>query len=127
MRFIKKQLSWWPIVLFVGGAAFAMPIANSVRLTAMAIVNERQVDLDPQATEHHEEDSRAAVGPGTVHNQDYYDRRREYWEKRVERRLDEEDIDDNDDAEDAKDSKAGKNDDDEDEVEQELGRRREFW
>ena len=138
MRFIKKQLSWWPMVLFVGGAVFAMPIATRVGPDAIAVVNERQHDLDHQTTVHHEdayskhsEESKVVLGPGVAAPQDdYYDRRRQYWEKRIERELDEEDGDDNDD-EDAKDNNAGKDNDDDDEdvddVDQELERRREYW
>ncbi|HKO63368.1 MAG TPA: hypothetical protein VJV03_19550 [Pyrinomonadaceae bacterium] len=131
MRSIRKQLSWWPIVLLVGGTAFAMPIATRVGPPATVVVQE-----DHQTTLHHEEDSRASVGPGVAAPQnDYYDRRREYWEKRVERRLEEADREDqtgdDTDDEDANDDNAGKDNDsqdnDEDEVEQEIERRREYW
>ena len=135
MRFIKKQLWWWSIVLFVGGAAFAMPIATRVGPTATAVVHGERDNLGHQTTVHHEDasakHSKVVLGPGVAAPQDdYYDRRRQYWEKRIERELDEEDGDDNDD-EDAKDNNAGKDndddDDDVDDVDQELERRREYW
>ena len=135
MKFIKKQLSWWPILLIVGGAAFAMPIATRVSPTAIGFVQEQQDNLDHQTTVHHEDasakHSKVVLGPGVAAPQDdYYDRRRQYWEKRIERELDEEDLD-GDDDEDAKDNNAGKDKDDdggdEDQVEQEIERRREFW
>jgi hypothetical protein len=138
MTFIKKQLSLWRIVLVVGVAAIAIPIAARVSPTARADVKASQDCLDHQTTAHnedgyseHSKDSKAAVGLAIARPQDdYYDRRREYWERRVERRLDhEEDMDEDD--EDAKDSKAGKDDDDdEDEMdrhEEELERRRDYW
>lgn len=138
MTFIKKQLSLWRIVLVVGVAAIAIPIAACVSPTAIADVKASQDCLDHQTTAHnedayaeHSKDSKAAVGLVIARPQDdYYDRRREYWERRVERRLDHhEDMDEDD--EDAKDSKAGKDDDDdEDEMdrhEDEIERRREYW
>ena len=42
MRFIKKQLSLWRIVLIIGVAAIAIPIASRVSPTAIAVVKERQ-------------------------------------------------------------------------------------
>src|SRR4030095_15527637 len=153
MRFIKKQLSLWRIVLIISVAAIAIPIAARVSPTAIAVVKERQDNLDQQTTAvnedsdaKHSKDSKAAVGKGVAWQQDdYYDRRREYWEKRVERRLDreeyldEESVDDNDaDAKeskankDKKDSKADKDDgdDEDDSLDQEaerIERRREYW
>src|SRR4030095_11169211 len=96
MRFIKKQLSLWRIVLIISVAAIAIPIAARVSPTAIAVVKERQDNLEQQNTAgngesdaKHSKDSKAAVGKGIAWQQDdYYDRRREYWEKRVERRLD---------------------------------------
>ena len=142
MRFIKKQLSLWRIVLIIGAAAIAIPIAVRVSPPAIAADKEQQGYLNHQTTAHnedayakHTEVSKAAVGPGVAALQDdYYDRRREYWEKRVERRLDDEDLDetvDDNDA-DAKDSKADKDDgdDEDDSVDQEverIERRREYW
>ena len=136
MSFIKKQMSWWRIVLIVAAAAIAIPIANGVRPTARAAAMEQQDYLNHQTTAHVEgafANTRVVVDPGIAAPQDYYDRRREYWEKRVERRLDEEDGDDEsgDDKEDAdaKDNKAGKDDgdDEEDQVEQEIEQRRDYW
>ena len=133
MRFIKKQLSLWRMVLIIGAAAIAIPIAVRVSPTALAVHKERHDYLPVQTSVENEE---AAVGEGVARqDDDYYDRRREYWEKRVERRLDDEDLDeqtvDDNDA-DAKDSKADKDegDDDDDSVDQEverIERRREYW
>ena len=149
MGFIKKQFSLWRLVLIVGGAAIAIPIATGASPTAIAVVKERQDYLDHQTTTYNEDayakrskDSKAAAGPGVARVQDdYYERRREYWEKRVERRLDhhqdylDEQTADDKDA-DAKDSKATKDkdskdaaDDEEgaDDVDREIERRREYW
>jgi len=139
MTFIKKQLSWWRIVLIVGVAAIAIPIAARVSATGIAVVNQLAqptVNDNEEADAKHSKDRKAAAGPGVARLQDdYYDRRREYWERRVERRLDrhEEYMDehpgDDKDDEDAKDSKADK-DDDEDEMdrhEDEIERRRDYW
>jgi hypothetical protein len=151
MRFIKKQLSLWRIVLIIGAAAIAIPIAARVSPTETAVVTERQDYLDHQTTADNDskdakagKDSKAAVGEGVVRQQDdYYDRRREYWEKRVERRLDEEymdeqTVDDNNADSTTKDKKDSKNaaDDEADadivdkdvEAEQDIyERRREYW
>jgi hypothetical protein len=134
MRFIKKQFALWRLVLIIGVAAIAIPIAARVSQTALAVVDERQEHLDRQAGEDnadadakHSKDSKAAVGRDVERLQDdYYDRRRRYWEDRVERELDD---DDDADTEDKKDSKAGKDDgDDEDDPEEEaIERRREYW
>jgi len=138
MRFIKKHFSWWRLVLIVGGTAIAIPVATGVSPTAIAVVKERQDNLDHQTTAHNEEanaepSKKTAARSGAAAPQDdYYERRREYWEKRVERRLDEEDGDDetgDDKDADSKDNKADKDDgdDEDDEVEQEVERRREYW
>jgi hypothetical protein len=114
MRLIKKQLSLWRIVLIIGVAAIGLPIAARV---------------GPK----HSRPSKAAVGVGTalLQDDDYYDRRREYWEKRIERDLDDEEGDDDNDEDNkaTKDSKkAADNEDDEnDDVEREIERRREYW
>ena len=140
MRFIKKQFSWWRLVLIVGATAIAIPVATGVSPTAVAVITERQDRPDHQTTAHNEvaytedsKDSNAAVGTSVARPQDdYYERRREYWEKRIERRLDEEDLDDetgDDKDADSKDNKADKDDgdDEDDAVEQEVERRREYW
>jgi hypothetical protein len=142
MRLIKKHLSSWRIVLLISVAAIAIPIASRVSSTAKAVVKERQDYLDRQNTA----DNEAAVGEGVAHPQDdYYERRREYWDKRIERKLDrheeyldEQTLDDKDDADvkDSKDNKAGKDDADEEDdsvdqdvkrQEDEIERRREYW
>ena len=156
MRFLKKQLSGWYIVLIIGVAAMALPVNSRVSSTAEAVVKERQAYLDLQRTadndnaddKHskakHSKESKAAGGLSIAPLQDIlYDRRSQYWDKRVLRRLesreeylDEQTKDDND--ADAKDSKAAKDknsknaaDDedyaDDDNVDKELERRREFW
>jgi hypothetical protein len=155
MRLIKKQLSLWRIVvLIIGVAAIAIPIAARVSRTTKAVVKERQAYLDRQATagnedgySKHSKDNKAAVGRGVARPQDddYYERRRAYWDKRVERRLDrreeyldEQTGDDNEDADvkNSKDNKAAKDkdsdaaddeDDADDEVEREVEKRREYW
>ena len=144
MRFIKKQLSLWRVVLIIGGSAIAIPIAARVSPTAIAVHKERQDYLDQQTTADneaaddthskakHSKESKAAVGPSVALPQDLlYDKRSRYWDQRVLRRLERMDEDDND--ADAKDSKADKDDgDDEDysidkDKEDELERRREYW
>jgi hypothetical protein len=151
MRFIKKQFSLWRIVLIIGVAAIAIPIAARVSPTAIAVVEERQqANADnEEADAKHSKDNKAAVGEGVARPQDddYYDRRRRYWEKRVERRLDDENLDeqtgDDDEDADAKDSKSAKDkdknkdkdskaaaddeDDADDNVDREIERRREYW
>jgi hypothetical protein len=156
MRFIKKQLLLWTMVLIFGVAAIAIPSAARVSPTAIAVARERQDHL-AQLTSNANEDAdakhskakhskdKAAAGLGVARqDDDYYDKRREYWEKRVERRLDRreeylnEQTGDDDDAKDSKagkdkkDSKADKDDadDEDDSVDQEhdeLERRREYW
>jgi hypothetical protein len=111
MRFIKKQLSLWRIVLIIGAALIAILIAARVRVATKAQVNEQE---------------------------DYWARR---VERRLDRRqeyLDRQTGDDNDDA-DAKDSKDSKDtaddeDDADDTVDKDVKaqqdiyeRRREYW
>jgi hypothetical protein len=141
MRFIKKQLSLWRVVLIIGGSAIAIPIAARVSPTAIAVHKERQDYLDQRTTadnedanDSHSNDSKAAVGEGVALPQDLlYDRRSRYWDQRVLRRLESLDEDEDNNAADAKDSKADKDDgDDEDfsidkDKEDELVRRREYW
>jgi len=141
MRFIKKQLSLWRVVLIIAGSAIAIPIAARVSPTVIAVHKERQDYLDQQTTADnedandtdatHSKDSKAAASEGVVVPQDLlYDRRSQYWDKRVLRRLESLDEDDND--ADAKDSQANKdNKGDEDdwvvERDEEIDRRREYW
>ena len=94
MRFIKRQLSLWRVVLIIGGSALAIPIAARVSPTAIAVHQERQDYLDQQTTadnedadDTHSKDSKAAVGEGVALLQDLlYDKRSQYWDKRVLRR-----------------------------------------
>lgn len=140
MRSIKKRLSLCRLVLVTGAAAIAMPIAARVGSPSSAVVIERQAYLaQPTANDKGDtnvkgpSDDKAAVGRSVVLQDDYYDRRRRYWEDRVERRLDEEENGDDEDAKDSKDSKA-KDDEDkadsndkEDSEEDVIERRREYW
>jgi len=104
MRFIKKQLSLWRIVLIVAVAAIAIPIVARVRVSPKAQVDDEE---------------------------EYWSRR---IERRLDRRqeyLDRQTGEDKDDAE-AKDSKDAKEDaDDEDDaddiVDKDIERRREYW
>jgi hypothetical protein len=139
MRLIKKRLSLSRIVLISCVAAIGLPIAPRVVPTATAVVNEQQDRLHQQITvgdlAAETKDSKHSKTPAgesaALLQDDYYDRRREYWEKRLERDLDdEEDSDDNDEDNKAtKDSKkaADDEDDENDDVEQEIERRREYW
>ena len=136
MRHLIKHFALWDIVLIVGVAAIVMLIAARVDPTP---VNDRHADLakptlHENAVAKHSRDSKSAVHKGLKWPQDdYYDRRRRYWEDRLERRLDEEEgLDDEDkaDSTDKKDSKATEGDDDEDSLDQEeelIERRREYW
>jgi len=117
-----------------------MPIAARVGSPSSAVVIERQAYLaQPTANDKGDtnvkgpSDDKVAVGRSVVLQDDYYDRRRRYWEDRVERRLDEEENGDDEDAKDSKDSKA-KDDEDkadsndkEDSEEDVVERRREYW
>ena len=145
MKFIKKQLSLWRVVLIIGGSAIAIPIAARVSPTAIAVDKEGPAYLDQQTTadnedadDTHSKDREAAVGEGVALPQDLlYDRRSQYWDKRVLDRLEgnddyleEQTKDDKD--EDAKDSKADKDDKggEDDwvaERDEEIDRRREYW
>jgi hypothetical protein len=163
MNLIKKQISLLRIVLIIGVAAIAIPIASRVSSTAKTVIKERQDYLDLQSAAGKQDaddkyskvnhskakrskENKAAIGPSVALLQDIlYDRRSQYWDKRVLRRLeshdeylDEQTADDNDaDAKDSKDSKAAKDKnskadaDDEDfaddNVDKELERRREYW
>lgn len=156
MRFNKKQLSLWLIVLIIAVATIAIPIAARVSPTAKAVVKERHEylaqpttaadeDADAKHSKAKHSKDKAIAGLGNaVQDDDYYERRREHWEKRVERRLDRreeylnEQTGDDDDAKDSKadkdkkDSKADKDDgdDEDDSLDQEhdeLERRREYW
>ena len=104
MRFIKKQLSWWRLVLIICAAAIAIPIAARVRMATKAQSDEEE----------------------------YWSRRVERRLDRRQEYLDRQTRDDKDD-EDAKDSKDSKDakDDDEDDVDditdRDIERRREYW
>ena len=148
-----KIISNWRIVLFITIAAIAIPTTAHVSVTGITNINEYRGNLNLPADHNAQEtvvetsnEAKAVVGQGAVKRQDYYDRRREYWEKRVERRMEYEDEygeepgDDADkaDAKDSKESKdskkekeskkAGKDEDDEMDQEAEMyERRREYW
>src|SRR6476659_10449225 len=95
MKFIKNQLSLWRNLLIINVSAIAIGIAARVRATGIPVVNPRHENLaQPTAGDNedhakHSNLGKAAAGRGVGRPQDdYYDRRREYWDKRVERRLD---------------------------------------
>ena len=136
MRFIKK----WRVVLIIGMAAIAIPIAARVSPTQTEFVMERTDHVGQQNAAYNEiaktiqtNHSKAGVSHRVAPPQDYYDRRREYWEDRMEGRadyLEQEDGNDEDsaDSKDSEDSATG--DDDEgsmDEEEELIERRREYW
>lgn len=146
-----KSINKWHIVLSIGIAAIAIPIAAHVGVSTISVLNEQQTHPSQQFVNKNEgtdvkrsSNDAKAVDHGVGSRQDYYDRRREYWEKRVERRLEYEDAYGEEPGDDAakadakdsketkkeKDSKASKKDDDEDEIDQEAEmyeRRREYW
>jgi hypothetical protein len=114
-----------------------MPIAARVSPASSSVGIEQQAYLaQPIASENADANARdgeAAVGRRVVLQDDYYDRRRRYWEDRVEHRLDEEENGDDEDAKDSKDSKAkddedkADSNDNEDSEEDVIERRREYW
>ena len=152
MRSIKKRIALWHIVLIVGIAAIAIPVTAHVSSSAKALVNDPQVNL---VSQNSDDNSSVAAKIGTTskvaknsrittlepgspgHRQDYYDRRRQYWEDRMDRRIEEEDMDDDDgedkeDSKDKKDSKSDKDDEDdsadkEDKERDVYEQRREYW
>ena len=114
MRSIKRRLALWHIVLIIGMAAITIPVAARSYIPAKAIFNEWDECLGQHIGNHHkdadakdskdEKDPKASkedrtVGSGVGRRQDdYYERRRQHWEKRLDNRLDDEEIgDDNDD------------------------------
>jgi hypothetical protein len=136
MRLIKK----WRIVLIICVAAIAIPIAARVSPTQTEFVEPAQVNQYQPTTVAYTTEvaetplaSKTGVGHRATPPQDYYDRRREYWEDRMERRadyLEQEDGNDEDSA-DSKDSEdsAGSDDDEGsmDEEEEMIEKRREYW
>ena len=148
MKVIKDQFALWLTVLFVSVAAIAIPMAASVEPVTMTVVKQREMHPEQQATNvnedaaaiHDKDGKPAVVGRGVAWQQDYYDRRREYWEDRIDRRLDDEELDDETgddkdsdskkDSKAAKDDKANKDDSAESDLDQEeefIERRREYW
>src|SRR6187401_3238490 len=127
MRLIKK----WRIALIICVAAIAIPIAARVSPTKTEFVEPAQVDqYQPTPVAHivevakatHTNYSKAGISRRVAPPQDYYDRRREYWEDRMERRadyLEQEDGSDEDsaDSKGSEDSAAG--DDDEGSMDEE--------
>ena len=114
MRSIMKRLALWHIVLIIGIAVVAIPVAARVSGPAQAGVNEQDKYLGHQNGNHHDDavareskdkkDPKVRKGdpaarPGIKRPQDdYYQRRRQHWERRLDNRLDDEEIgDDNDD------------------------------
>jgi len=123
----------WRIVLVVSVIVIAIPIGARVNPTAKAAFAEHHL-IQPSVTKNtFARRSKANVSPGVSRRtQDYYDRRRKYWEDRVDRRfeeLDEEESGGNDDkaSEDKKDSKGANKEDTVDSEEELIERRREYW
>jgi hypothetical protein len=126
------------LIIGVAAIAIAIPIAARVSPAQAEFVEPLQVN-PYQQTAAYTEVAKAAhirktgVGHRAAPPQDYYDRRRAYWENRIERRadyLEQEDGDDEDaaDSEDSQDANA--EDDEEDSIDSEeelIERRREYW
>jgi hypothetical protein len=134
MRLIKK----WRVVLIVAIAAIAIPIAARVSPTQTEFVTDRTAADYQQTAAYneiaetaHTNISKTGVRHRVTPPQDYYDRRREYWEDRMERRADylEQEDGDDDDAANTEDSGAAADDegDSMDEEEELIERRREYW
>jgi hypothetical protein len=114
MRFIKKQLSLWRIVLIIAVAAISIPIVARVRVSTKPQVDdeeeywsrrvERRLDrrqeyLDRQTGDDKddadakdkdskdlddEDDADDIVDKDAREQQDIYEKRREYWRKRLD-------------------------------------------
>ena len=132
MKLIKNQFSLWRIVLFVGVMALAIPIAASLSPTVTA-VEERQEYLVPQTGVNTEPETKhggatkTTAGKGAAQGY-YWDRRRRYWEDRIENDLDDEDTGDDDaDKTDSKEDDAKDDDGFSDEEYDRMERRREYW
>ena len=120
MRSIKKRLAHWRLVLIICIAAVAIPIAASVYTPEKAAVmgtNEHlyyQNGIHNDAADANDTKNKKISDAGKVGRpvgssvmrpqDDYYERRRQHWEKRLDNRLehrdeylDEENGDDNDD------------------------------
>jgi hypothetical protein len=137
MRLIEK----WRIALIIAVVVIAIPIAARVDPTQTELVEPSHLNLyRPTATNTEVAKTAHTTKAGLQHRvvapQDYYDRRREYWEKRMERRadyLEQEDGDDEDaaDSNDSKNSKDSASDEDEgdsmNDEEELIERRREYW
>jgi len=139
MRFINTRSSLLLTLLIVGVAVVAIPIAASDRSTTTTVVKERHANLYQQVGAVVENDwsiSKVTHGHAAGMPQAYYNRRRQYLEDRVERRMDrrqeyldqqtgdDDDSsagDDGDDEED--DASSDRNSDDEDRIES----RREYF
>ena len=104
MRFIKKQLSLWSIVLIIAVAAIAIPNTTEVRVATKA-----QSDEEEYWSRRIER---------------RLDRRQEYLDRQTGDDKDDSDAKDKDDA-DAKDK--DDEDDAEDITERDIERRREYW
>jgi hypothetical protein len=133
MKFIKNQFSLWRIVLFVGVMALAIPIAASLSPTVTAVeerheylVPQTGINTEPTETKHGGA-TKATAGKGAAQGY-YWDRRRRYWEDRIENDLDDEDTGDDDaDKTDSKEDDAKDDDGFTDEEYDRMERRREYW
>lgn len=135
------RLTKWRIVLIIAALGIAIPIAAHVSSTQTAFIDSAEVDLYQPTVAHTEVkvaayNSTTSAGHRATPVQTYYDRRRRYLERRVERRadyLEEEDGNDDDsaDSDDGRDSNDSASDDDDegDSMDQEdelIERRREY-
>jgi len=98
--------------LIVGIAAIAMPVAASVYVPAKTAFNEQQDYLDRHIGIDTVAASRTdpkvgkgghAARHGVRRQDDYYERRRQHWERRLDTRLDEEENGDNNSADEGDD------------------------
>jgi len=144
MRSLIKQFALRDVVLIAGVAALVTLITVRVSPSTTSVVSLPDAEpskstADENAAVNHNGHVKLIGRNALTHAQDdLYERRRRYWEDRVERRIDEEEgLDDEDkaDSTDKKDKtgkkdKAKKGDDDEDSLDQEeelIERRREQW
>ena len=131
---MKKQLMLVHLVLMIGIAGAAIPMASGVEVEKTAIVHQDLVQAKEQLPQETVGRDSAVRGPVAAQD-DRYERRRRYWEDRLERELDEEEgpddgaDEDKADSKESKDDKAKKDDkgDSDEEVEREIEQRREYW
>ncbi|HKP70873.1 MAG TPA: hypothetical protein VJV05_16410 [Pyrinomonadaceae bacterium] len=125
MRFTMNRPMLWSVVLILGFTAVAIPIGARVSLTSSHLVHDSQESFGQRTPLKNE------TAPGKVSGktasvvytsgapQDRYERRRQYWENRIDRRIESRQryMDDQVDRED----KAGRNNDDDDDDDEDMG------